>query len=91
MSSLSFHYLSMAVHSTIQKNFMEQVKSSGLTSGQPKFWIIFGITTAPIRKKLPLPAILSLAHSPPYLIAWKKRDSLSDACWRAIAGRFISL
>ena len=36
MSSLSFHYLSMAVHSTIQKNFMEQVKSSGLTSGQPK-------------------------------------------------------
>lgn len=36
MSSLSFHYLSMAVHSMIQKNFMEQVKSSGLTSGQPK-------------------------------------------------------
>ena len=36
MSPLSFHYLSMAVHSTIQKNFMEQVKSSGLTSGQPK-------------------------------------------------------
>ena len=32
MSSLSFHYLSMAVHSMIQKNFMEQVKSSG----QPK-------------------------------------------------------
>lgn len=36
MSSLSFHYLSMAVHSMIQKNFMEQVKPSGLTSGQPK-------------------------------------------------------
>ena len=36
MSSLSFHYLSMAVHSMIQKNFMEQVKASGLTSGQPK-------------------------------------------------------
>lgn len=36
MSPLSFHYLSMAVHSMIQKNFMEQVKSSGLTSGQPK-------------------------------------------------------
>ena len=36
MSSLSFHYLSMAVHSMLQKNFMEQVKSSGLTSGQPK-------------------------------------------------------
>ena len=36
MSSLSLHYLSMAVHSMIQKNFMEQVKSSGLTSGQPK-------------------------------------------------------
>ena len=36
MSSLSFHYLSMAVHSMIQKNLMEQVKSSGLTSGQPK-------------------------------------------------------
>ena len=36
MSSLSFHYLSMAVHSTIHKNFMEQVKPSGLTSGQPK-------------------------------------------------------
>ena len=36
MSSLCFHYLSMAVHSMIQKNFMEQVKSSGLTSGQPK-------------------------------------------------------
>ena len=36
MSSLSFHYLDMAVHSMIQKNFMEQVKPSGLTSGQPK-------------------------------------------------------
>ena len=36
MSPLSFHYLSRAVHSMIQKNFMEQVKSSGLTSGQPK-------------------------------------------------------
>lgn len=36
MSSLSFHYLAMAVHSMIQKNFMEQVKPSGLTSGQPK-------------------------------------------------------
>ena len=36
MSPLSYHYLSMAVHSMIQKNFMEQVKSSGLTSGQPK-------------------------------------------------------
>ena len=36
MSPLSFHYLSMAVHSMIQKNFMEQVKPSGLTSGQPK-------------------------------------------------------
>ena len=36
MSSLSFHYLSMAVHSMIQKNFMEPVKSSGLTAGQPK-------------------------------------------------------
>ena len=36
MSPLSFHYLSMAVHSMLQKNFMEQVKSSGLTSGQPK-------------------------------------------------------
>ena len=36
MSPLSFHYLSMAVHSMIQKNFMEQVKSSGLTSVQPK-------------------------------------------------------
>ena len=36
MSSLSFHYLSLAVHSMIQKNFMERVKSSGLTSGQPK-------------------------------------------------------
>ena len=36
MSPLSFHFLSMAVHSMIQKNFMEQVKSSGLTSGQPK-------------------------------------------------------
>ena len=36
LSPLSFHYLSMAVHSMIQKNFMEQVKSSGLTSGQPK-------------------------------------------------------
>ena len=36
MSSLSFHYLAMAIHSMIQKNFMEQVKPSGLTSGQPK-------------------------------------------------------
>lgn len=36
MSSLSFHYLAMAVHSMIQKKFMEQVKPSGLTSGQPK-------------------------------------------------------
>ncbi len=36
MSTFSFHYLAMAVHSMIQKNFMEQVKPSGLTSGQPK-------------------------------------------------------
>ena len=54
MSPLSFHYLSMAVHSTIQKNFMEQVKSSGLTSGQPKVLDYLRDTAAPIRKKLPL-------------------------------------
>ncbi len=36
MSTFSFHYLSMAIHSMVQKNFMEQVKPSGLTSGQPK-------------------------------------------------------
>lgn len=36
MSTFSFHYLAMAIHSTLQKKFMEQVKPSGLTSGQPK-------------------------------------------------------
>ena len=32
----SFHYLSMAVHSMIQKKLMEELKSTGLTLGQPK-------------------------------------------------------
>ena len=36
MSDYSFHYLSMAIHSMVQKNFMERVKPSGLTLGQPK-------------------------------------------------------
>lgn len=36
MSAYSFHYLSMAIHSMVQKNFMERVKPSGLTLGQPK-------------------------------------------------------
>ena len=36
MSDYSFHYLSMAIHSMVQKNFMERVKPFGLTLGQPK-------------------------------------------------------
>lgn len=91
MSSLSFHYLSMAVHSTIQKNFMEQVKSSGLTSGQPKVLDYLRDHNGANQKEIAAACHIEPGHSPPYLIAWKKRDSLSDACWRAIAGRFISL
>ena len=32
----SFHYLSMINHMTVQKKLMEQLKDTGLTSGQPK-------------------------------------------------------
>ena len=32
----SFHYLSMANHTMIQKHLMEQLKDTGLTLGQPK-------------------------------------------------------
>lgn len=32
----TFHYLSMANHSMIQKKLMERIKNSGLTLGQPK-------------------------------------------------------
>ena len=90
MSPLSFHYLSMAVHSMIQKNFMEQVKSSGLTSGQPKVLDYLRDHNGANQKEIAAACHIE-PHSPPYLIAWKKRDSLSDACWTAIAGRFISL
>ena len=32
----SFHYLSMANHTMIQKHLMEQLKDTGLTLGQPQ-------------------------------------------------------
>lgn len=32
----TFHYLSMANHSMVQKKLLERVKNSGLTLGQPK-------------------------------------------------------
>ena len=32
----TFHYLSMANHSLVQKMLMERIKNSGLTLGQPK-------------------------------------------------------
>ena len=32
----TFHYLSMANHSMVQKKLMERIKNSGLTLGQPK-------------------------------------------------------
>ena len=36
----SFHYLSMANHMMVQKKLMEQLKDTGLTLGQTRFWII---------------------------------------------------
>ena len=90
MSSLSFHYLAMAVHFMIQKNFMEQVKPSGLTSVS----LSSGLSSGSQRRqpeKLPLPAISNLAHSPLFSIAWKKMDSLNDGCWMATEELFIFL
>jgi len=45
----SFHYLAMVNQMMIQKKLMEQLKTTGLTLGQPK---VLDYLTVPARRKL---------------------------------------
>ena len=70
---LSYHYMLMVNHVILQKKLFLSLKDTGLTLGQPRFWIFSGKKTGQPRKKSLQPVISNRHLLQQSSTVWKKR------------------